>query len=214
MRLEGTLKSWNDDRGFGFIEPAQGGQDIFLHISAFPRGAGRPVPGQRLTFEVGLNAEGKKQARRVDLLPLPTPAQRHMAERSQPPREAPVPLTLAGGAVLPAFAVLCGIIAFRWGLPGWVPLAYGVGSVVCFLAYAFDKSAAVAGRWRTPEKTLLMLGLLGGWPGGLLAQHLLRHKTAKPSFRAAFWVTVVVNVAGLLAVTTPVAQGLLLISGG
>lgn len=203
MRLEGTLKSWNDDRGFGFIEPAQGGQDIFLHISAFPRGAGRPVPGQRLTFEVGLNAEGKKQARRIELLALPTLAQRRMAERSQQ-RDAPVPWTLASGAVLLAFAVLCGVIAFRWGLPGWVLLAYGVGSVVCFLAYAFDKSAAVAGRWRTPENTLLMLGLLGGWPGGLLAQHLLRHKTAKPSFLAAFWVTVVVNVAGLVAVTTPV----------
>ena len=135
-------------------------------------------------------------------------------ERSQPQREAPVPLTLASGAVLPAFAVLCGIIAFRWGLPGWVLLAYRIGSVGCFLAYAFDKSAAVAGRRRTPEKTLLMLGLLGGWPGGLLAQHLLRHKTAKPSFRAAFWATVVVNVAGLLAVTTPVAQGLRRISGG
>ena len=206
MRLEGTLKSWNDDRGFGFIEPAQGGQDIFLHVSAFPRGAGRPVLGQRLTFEVGLNAEGKKQARRVDLLALPTPAQRRMAERSQQ-REAPVPWTLATGMVLLAFALLCGIIAFRWGLPGRVPLVYAVASVVCFLAYAFDKSAAMAGRWRTSENTLLLLGLVGGWPGGLIAQHLLRHKTAKPAFRAAFWATAVVNVLGLLAMTTPMLAG-------
>lgn len=205
MRLEGTFKSWNDDRGFGFITPAMGGQDIFLHISAFPRGAGRPTVGQALTFEVGLNADGKKQARRVDLLALPTPAQRRMAERS-PQREAPVPWTLATGLVLPAFAMLCGVIAWRWGLPGWVWLAYGLGSVVCFLAYAFDKSAATAGRWRTPERTLLLLGLAGGWPGGLVAQHLLRHKTAKPAFRAAFWATVALNVAGLLAVTTPIAQ--------
>ena len=84
------------------------------------------------------------------------------------------------------------------------PLAYGLGSVVCFLAYAFDKSAATAGRWRTPERTLLLLGLAGGWPGGLVAQHLLRHKTAKPSFRAAFWATVALNVAGLLVWTTPI----------
>ena len=91
MRLEGTLKSWNDDRGFGFIEPSQGGQDIFLHISAFPRGAGRPVLGPRLTFEVGLTAEGKKQARRVDLLALPTPAQRRMAERPSSTRTAVSP---------------------------------------------------------------------------------------------------------------------------
>jgi uncharacterized membrane protein YsdA (DUF1294 family)/cold shock CspA family protein len=206
MRLDGTLTSWNDDRGFGFIAPAQGGQDIFLHISAFPRGAGRPVPGQRLTFEVGLNAEGKKQARRVDLLALPTPAQRRMAARNQQ-REAPVPWTLASGAVLPAFAVLCAVVAFRWGLPVPVLVAYGVASVVCFLAYAFDKSAATAGRWRTSERMLLLLGLVGGWPGGLLAQHLLRHKTAKPAFRAAFWATVALNVAGLLVMTTPLLSG-------
>lgn len=36
MRFEGFVKSWNDDRAFGFIEPDQGGQDIFAHITAFP----------------------------------------------------------------------------------------------------------------------------------------------------------------------------------
>jgi uncharacterized membrane protein YsdA (DUF1294 family) len=41
---------------------------------------------------------------------------------------------------------------------------------------------------------------------GLIAQHLLRHKTAKPSFLVAFWATVVVNVAGLLVFTTPIAR--------
>lgn len=67
-------------------------------------------------------------------------------------------------------------------------------SFVCLLAYAFDKSAAVAGRWRSSERSLLLLRLLGGWPGGLIAQQLLRHKSSKASFRAAFWGTVIVNV--------------------
>ena len=35
MRLDGTIKSWNDERGFGFIEPTQGGPEIFVHIKAF-----------------------------------------------------------------------------------------------------------------------------------------------------------------------------------
>jgi uncharacterized membrane protein YsdA (DUF1294 family) len=87
-----------------------------------------------------------------------------------------------------------------------LPLVYAVASVVCFLAYALDKSAARAGRWRTSENTLLLLGLVGGWPGGLIAQRLLRHKTAKPPFLAAFWATVVVNVTGLLVFTTPIAR--------
>lgn len=61
MRFEGTLKSWNDDKGFGFISPSQGGQDIFVHISEYRRG-GRPVLNEALTFEVTLNPQGKKCA--------------------------------------------------------------------------------------------------------------------------------------------------------
>ncbi len=61
MRFEGTLKSWNDDKGFGFISPSQGGQDIFVHISEY-RLRGRPVLNEALTFEVTLNPQGKKCA--------------------------------------------------------------------------------------------------------------------------------------------------------
>jgi uncharacterized membrane protein YsdA (DUF1294 family) len=71
-------------------------------------------------------------------------------------------------------------------------------SVLCFAAYAFDKSAARRGERRTPESRLLLLGLLGGWPGGILAQQLCRQKTVKQPFQAWFWLTVVVNVAVFL----------------
>lgn len=76
---------------------------------------------------------------------------------------------------------------------------YAVASVACFIAYALDKSAARKGRRRTPERTLLLLGLAGGWPGALAAQQLLRHKSAKTSFLAKFWLTVVLNLAALAA---------------
>ncbi len=76
---------------------------------------------------------------------------------------------------------------------------YAIASAVCFIAYAFDKSAARKGRRRTPERTLLLLGLAGGWPGGLAAQQLLRHKSSKTSFLAKFWLTVIVNLAALIA---------------
>ena len=36
---------------------------------------------------------------------------------------------------------------------------------------------------------------MGGWPGGLLAQRMLRHKTGKRSFLVAFWASVLVNVS-------------------
>lgn len=65
MRFTGKLHTWNDDRGYGFIRPTDGGQDIFVHVSALPKP--RPGPEQELTFEVALNAEGKKKATQVRL---------------------------------------------------------------------------------------------------------------------------------------------------
>jgi uncharacterized membrane protein YsdA (DUF1294 family) len=73
-------------------------------------------------------------------------------------------------------------------------LFYGVASLLSFCVYAVDKSAAVAGRRRVSERSLLLLGLIGGWPGGLLAQRLLRHKTRKTSFLLQFWCTVGANL--------------------
>ena len=58
---------------------------------------------------------------------------------------------------------------------------------------SIDKSAALSGRLRTSEDTLLVVGLLGGWPGALIAQKLLRHKSRKGSFQLLFWGTVALN---------------------
>jgi cold shock CspA family protein len=62
MRTQGTLSKWNDDRGFGFITPSQGGQDIFVHISAFPKDGNRPKLGETLTFETETDNNGKTRA--------------------------------------------------------------------------------------------------------------------------------------------------------
>jgi uncharacterized membrane protein YsdA (DUF1294 family) len=96
------------------------------------------------------------------------------------------------------FAALYAGATFAWRLTPLAGAAYMAMSVACFVAYALDKSAARRGERRTPESTLLMLGLFGGWPGALLAQQWLRHKTVKQPFRQMFWFTVVVNVAGFL----------------
>ena len=81
-----------------------------------------------------------------------------------------------------------------------VAALYLVASLICFVMYAVDKSAAVAGRRRISERTLLMWGLFCGWPGGLVAQQVLRHKTRKASFLVAFWVTAVVNLLAVVAI--------------
>jgi cold shock CspA family protein len=66
MRFDGKLDKWNDDRGFGFITPARGGEPVFVHISAFPRDGRRPQPGETLSFEVKPAGDGKKRAVRVE----------------------------------------------------------------------------------------------------------------------------------------------------
>lgn len=106
----------------------------------------------------------------------------------------------AASLLLPAGLAAAGRLHFL------VPVGYLGMSLVAGIAYAFDKSAARTQRQRISERTLLVLGLLGGWPGALLAQRMFRHKTAKASFQAAFWITIVLNLTVLLLVAFPEAR--------
>jgi uncharacterized membrane protein YsdA (DUF1294 family) len=99
---------------------------------------------------------------------------------------------------IPLFLVAYCAITWVWRLPLWVGGIYLLVSAVCFGLYALDKSAAQSGNRRIPESTLLAAGLFGGWPGGLVAQQLLRHKSSKASFQSQFWITVIFNVCGLV----------------
>lgn len=69
-----------------------------------------------------------------------------------------------------------------------------------FLAYAFDKHAARKHRPRVRERTLHLLALIGGSPGGLIAQQFLRHKTTKRSFQLTYWGIAIVQVAVIVYV--------------
>lgn len=77
-RYSGKLKKWNAERGFGFIVADDGGQDIFVHISAFARRGRLPTEGEVLTFEVEPDRNGKRCAVRVR---RPGDAQRDAAPR-------------------------------------------------------------------------------------------------------------------------------------
>jgi uncharacterized membrane protein YsdA (DUF1294 family) len=65
------------------------------------------------------------------------------------------------------------------------------------------------GRWRIPEAPLHLLALIGGWPGVILAQQQLRHKSRKQSFRFVFWITVMLNCAASVWLPTPRGLGML-----
>ncbi len=85
---------------------------------------------------------------------------------------------------------------------------YLLASGVTYGAYAMDKSAARANGWRIPERTLHFLALIGGWPGALLAQRRLRHKSRKTSFRQVFWVTVALNLVAVAWLFSKAGRGL------
>lgn len=198
MRYQGRLVEWNDARGFGFVEPNGGGQRAFVHHSAFARRGRRPVAGDALVYVTEKDAQGRLQARNVAFA-----GEARRAAGTPAAREGSrAPQALLALAALATPAALAALGRWPWTLAAWV----GLASLATFAAYALDKAAARAGRWRTPEATLHLLGLAGGWPGGLLAQAWLRHKTRKPAFLVVFWLTAVASAAGLWHLARPAAE--------
>ncbi len=197
MRETGVVKAWNPDRGFGFVQRTTA-PDLFLHIKAFPRGAAEPAVGDEVTFEVEVQPDGKPRAARA----------RRAGEPYVPPVRPTSPVV--GAVAILAFAAIYALVEIYWGpVPLWVLFLYLAVSAITFGAYLIDKSAARMKQRRVAETSLVLLGMLGGWPGAILAQQLFRHKTAKRAFRAVFWASVLVNVFVFVAVNAPgVAQSL------
>ncbi|MGV0952292.1 MAG: DUF1294 domain-containing protein [Azonexus sp.] len=183
MRYQGKITTWKDDQGFGFITPNLGGEPVFVHIKSFAKRPRRPAGGEIVTFELGSDAKGRPQARNVAYV---------SARRVVSSGPSRVPLAIAG---LFLVLVIAGTLTAR--LPLVVLGLYVGASVVTFIAYAVDKSAARKDRWRTQESTLHLMSLIGGWPGALVAQNRLRHKSRKASFQLVFWATVLLNCGAL-----------------
>ncbi len=64
----GTVKWFNSTKGYGFIAPANGGKDVFLHISAVERAGLQSIAdGQAVTFEIESGRDGRQSARDLAL---------------------------------------------------------------------------------------------------------------------------------------------------
>lgn len=124
------------------------------------------------------------------------------------PGEQPAQSVSISLVAIPGFVLLYVVVGILWQPPA-VLLAIYVGvSVATYFTYSKDKAAAQQGAWRTPESTLHLLSFAGGWPGALIAQQFLRHKSAKTEFRNVFWGTVILNVIGFVILCSPLTQQL------
>lgn len=193
MPQQGRLTEWNDERGFGFITPLDGSRKVFVHVSQFPGDRRRPEVLDLLGFSVQPDERGRLRASDVQFL-VPTRARHSEHHEIADPARARNALLVSG-----PFLLLLAALALLSVLPPEVFVAYLTLSVISFAVYALDKAASQRGASRTPESTLHLLALAGGWPGALYAQQALRHKTIKQPFRRIFWGTVAGNCLLLAA---------------
>ena len=201
-KQQGHIKKWQDDKGFGFIETAAG-ESVFFHVSAF-KAQRRPEIGEQVVFTMGQDNQGRLQAKDVQELSF---VQQKMAQKNQKIRqrnhkrsaqaefEAGQKKRLFLGIGFYGVVILLAVMnKLSWLVIAW----YVILGVITYGMYAKDKAAAQNGDWRTPESTLHLLSTLGGWVGALVAQTYLRHKSQKPEFRIVYYLTVIINLAGLL----------------
>jgi uncharacterized membrane protein YsdA (DUF1294 family)/cold shock CspA family protein len=203
MRKEGVIVRWDDVKRFGFIRSSAASQDLFVHVRDF-RAAQleAPHPGLRVSFE-DIHVGGKgPRAVAVQLIEgshagkLAPPGGRATSRRhARRDRTGAAPRSGARLAfpLMAAYGLTLLGLVWQRQLPWWVlPLSLAL-NVLAFFTYWQDKHAARQGHWRISEDVLHLWSLAGGWPGAWLAQQVLRHKSAKGSFRSMYWATVVIH---------------------
>lgn len=187
MRTKGKITTWDDGKGYGFITPLQGGERVFIHITALKNRSRRPQLNEIVTYQLSADKQGRKCAVNATL------ADDRLVKKRQS-KTNHIRFTVA----ILALAFI-GASFLTGQIPIYVLSLYVAASLISLLLYWKDKTAAKNKAWRTEEQTLHLLSLIGGWPGALIAQEKFRHKTRKSSFKAIFWITVFLNIAAYIA---------------
>lgn len=193
MKFQGKVLNWNDEKGFGFVEPNGGGKRAFVHIKAFKPRSRRPVNGEVIVYELVQDNNNRYKAENIQF----ARDARHLKKTSQAKKGSHF-----GEIFIALFCAVLLTSTYFGKLPLIITGIYIVMSLIAFATYAIDKSAAQKNHWRIKESTLHLLSLIGGWPGAFFAQKKLRHKSSKKEFKRVYWVTIILNLSGFFWIHT------------
>jgi len=197
---EGIIKSWKVDKGYGFIQPSGGGKDIFIHIRDLKHSNYLPQQGDSVCYQVVAENNGKLRAygafikgQEISQLYRKKSFKKNQTQEQKTRREYRL-------GMLPILVIATIPFVFSSLLikeqHNFIPFfTYLLMSLATFIVYAYDKTKAHKNEWRVSEQKLQLLALLGGWPGALITQRVIRHKNKKTSFQVIFWIIVIIHIA-------------------
>ncbi|OUL34696.1 DUF1294 domain-containing protein [Nostoc sp. 106C] len=198
--LSGQIIRWKDNRGFGFIQPSDCSQEVFIHVSAFKDVNRRPQVGDFIQYQLTVDKNGKVSACNALFTGVTSKIIPQSSSSTAPKTKSTSKPVMKFSSLALKTLLLCllpglGSIHLALTTSNPIPLIlYPVMSLITFALYADDKSRAKQGRWRVPENTLHLCELLGGWLGAFVAQQTLRHKSSKASYQIVFWVIAVLHI--------------------
>jgi len=208
----GKIKTWNDEKGYGFIVSEASTKDIFAHISSFVNRSNTPTIGEAVTFTMDKNSDGKISAKNIhrvsDTQKNSSTSRNPTTSQSRPRQKPPLKLNyksthsigLLSTVTILSFISYLVYLFLHNKIPIQVLGIYLIMGIITYVAYSMDKSKAIDDDYRTEENTLHIMSLLGGWLGALIAQQRFRHKTTKVPFQVIFKITVILNVGILITV--------------
>lgn len=192
----GTIYSWDVESGKGKIQ-LQNNEFIAFDIQDFYFDKNEEMDiveiGDIVHFRLGVDEDGYPQAKQIHY-------QEWKPHTYTPHDEYRQRRLLQQNSQTWLFCLPYLAMVLLWAnhrLPAILLFWYGLMGALAFLTYGKDKRITRSNKQAGIEKRLHLLSLLGGWVGALPARVYYHHKRYNTAFRTTFWITTLVNIAGL-----------------